>query len=67
MIPVRKGEYKLFIVQICVRILWVMNNQRTTEAIWVLAVHMRVVPVGTRLINLDESANHTRSLGRRLL
>jgi len=52
MVPVRERKDDFFVVKVLVRVLWVMNNERSAEAIWVLSSNMGMVPISSGLINL---------------
>ena len=54
MIPVRQCKDDLLIVFALVGRVWVMNNERSTETVRVLAGIMRVIPVCPRLIDLGD-------------
>ena len=53
MIPVRKGQYKLLIHLLPVGELWVVDNDWPTEAVGILSVVVRVIPVRSRLADLE--------------
>lgn len=52
MVPVRHCQNKFFIIIIFVREVGVMNDKWSSETIWVLTLSVRMIPVGTGLINL---------------
>jgi hypothetical protein len=52
MIPVREGEHNFLVVEVFVRVLWVMHDEGATQTIWVLPTFMAVIPVCAGLINL---------------
>ena len=54
MVPIREGHCHLFIEMIGK--LRVVNNERSPQAVWVLALSMRVVPIGACLVNLATSS-----------
>jgi hypothetical protein len=51
-VPVREGEHDFLVVEILVRILWVMHNEGATQAIGVLSTFMAMVPVCAGLVDL---------------
>lgn len=51
-IPVREGEDELLIVVILEGELLVMDNEGSAQTVGVLSAGVRVVPVGSRLVNL---------------
>ena len=51
-VPVREGEHDFLVVEILVRVLWIVHNEGATQAIWVLAAFMAMVPVRARLVDL---------------
>lgn len=52
MIPVRKSQDDFRVVEVFVWIFVIVNNERTTESIWVLASYVRMIPVGSWLVDL---------------
>ena len=55
MIPVREGQNKLLVKHVGIWILWVVDDERTAEAVWVLPIDVRMVPVRAWLIDLARS------------
>ena len=51
-VPIREREHNLLIVEIFVRIFWVIHYESSTEAVRVLSSDMRMVPVCARLVDL---------------
>lgn len=56
MVPVGEGEDELFIVEILVGIFRVVNDERGAQAIRVLPLIVRVVPVSAGLVDLEKSS-----------
>jgi hypothetical protein len=52
MIPVGEGEDELLVIVILVGELLVMDNEGSAQAVGVLSAGVRVVPVGSGLVNL---------------
>lgn len=57
MVPVGEREYDFFIVEIFVWVIRVIDDQRAAQAIRILAPNMGVVPVRSRLIDLEKSVD----------
>lgn len=45
MIMVRQSQHQLLIEEVSVRILWIVDDERSSETIRILSIDMRVVPV----------------------
>lgn len=54
MVPIRDGQDKLFVVLILEGVIWVVDNDRSPEAIGVLPPNMTMIPVGARLVDLSK-------------
>lgn len=54
MIPVGDGDADLFVVLSGIRILGIVDEELSSEAIWVLCSAVRVVPICARLFNLQD-------------
>ena len=50
MVPIRERHCHFFVEM--VGEIWVVNNERSPQPVWVLALSMRVVPIGACLIYL---------------
>ena len=62
MVPIRKGHCDLFIeVEGGV---WIVNNERSAQAVWILALSVRVVPIRARLVDLVKLSVPMPNLGR---
>lgn len=51
-VPIRQGQNQFFIKEVGIWIFRVVHDQRASEAIWVLAIYMGMVPVCARLLDL---------------
>jgi hypothetical protein len=54
MVPVRECQNKLFTILILVGIFWIVDDQGSTESVWILAFIVGMIPVGARLVKLDD-------------
>ncbi len=54
MVPVREGDDEFVVIATLIWTIRIVDNHRATEPIRVLAIVMRVIPVGARLIELVE-------------
>jgi hypothetical protein len=52
MIPVREGKDDFFVVEVLVRIFWIIDYESSAEAVWVLPTNMGMIPVRPRLVDL---------------
>lgn len=59
MVPIGQGDDDFLIILVLVRVVRIMNNEGTAQAIRILALRVRVVPVCSRLSDLcrSESVN----------
>ena len=65
MIPIREGHCELF-VEMEGRI-WIVNNERAPQAVWVLTLSVRVVPIRAGLIDLiKQLVHHPNQRGMKL-
>lgn len=55
-VPVGERQHQLFIVEIGIGILWVVDDQWPSESIWILAVHVGMVPICAWLSDLDSGS-----------
>lgn len=63
-IPVRQSQNELFIILVLVWRVRILDDQCTTKAIWILARIMRMIPVGSRLVDLVALSKRLRQRGR---
>lgn len=56
MIPIGQSKNQLFIILAFVWRIWVVNNERTAQAIRVLPINVGVIPVCAGLVDLQRSA-----------
>jgi hypothetical protein len=60
MIPIRQSQNRFLIVTAFIRIRGIVNDERPTKTVWILAITVIVIPVSARLGELAWLAHSAR-------